>query len=150
MSIKPTTSEVITDGQLKQAYFPKCANDDEYQALIQSKIDLANAEVRSKTGTNYTSTDPDTQLLLKQSIIYLALAELWLIIKQVIDTYDDESLPPEIADSDQAQANHDTFREKGIQILERYNGDTVVTRREFVGAFRSGGSTYSGPLGMGY
>lgn len=130
MAIKPTAAEVIEEGQLVLAYFPNCANAGALTTFIESRIDDVDAEVQLFVGSaNYSTSNANIQRLLHKAEIYLACGALWQIIKNVMDSYDAESLPPEFVESDQAAANRDFYLGRGNEIIAKYEApeDTGAT-----------------------
>lgn len=155
-TVKPTASDIITEGQLQDGYFPNCIDQDgdpdhsQVVTLIESRIDDVDAEVQLAAGSYYTSDDDRILKLLHKAEIYLTLSRLWQMIKNVMDHYDAESLPPEYVDPEQAAANRDYYAGEANAILQRYDGDSVTTPKAFLGSFESDGVDYTGILGTTY
>jgi hypothetical protein len=149
---KPTAGQVINEASLKIEYFPRFTDDFLWETWIGTKITEIDAQVQLHVGAYADSADARIQLTLTRAEIYLTCGYLWQQIKNVIDAWDDEVLPPEWANSDQAAANRDWYLAQGNELLGRYDGDTVQTPNEYVGAVMtaSAGDTDTGPLGQSY
>ena len=137
MAIKPTTTEVIAEGQFIIGYFPNCADNTAFEARIQAVIDSATSEVKHQVGaTNYASTDADTIVQIHDCTMYLACARLWQIIRGVMVGYDAESLPPEFVNAGDASEQRDWYMQIAAGILNQY--DNTPGPQSYVGSFVSG------------
>jgi hypothetical protein len=145
-----TTSEVIEEGQLKQTYFPTCGNNAAYLSLISTRIDRAIVKVKRQVGAYWATADTNIIQEVHDCILFFTVGALWQIIKNVMDAYDEESLPPEYVHPDQAAANRDYYLGEANSILARY--DITPPAGAFVGAFTSGAveETEDTILGVNY
>jgi hypothetical protein len=133
-----TTTDVVEEGQLQVGYFPNCKDDlTKFDAFIASRIRDADVFVKKQVGSNYDNGIEADQIQIKNCVMYLVLARLWQIIKNVMDSYDAECLPPESVDPDQAAANRDFYKGEAESILVQY--DTTPTVKNFIGSFDSDG-----------
>jgi hypothetical protein len=139
MEVDAITPEiVIEEGQLQLGYFPNCATLALLKTFIEVRITDSDDFVQEQVGAvNYASSDVKTQRQLKKTILYLTLSRLWQIIKNVMDGYDAESLPPEFVQPEQAAANRDYYAEEANRILMRYDATPGATA--YVGSFSSDG-----------
>ena len=119
--VKPTAADVIDEGQLRVEYFPNLTNDNAFNTYIRSRIEDVDSEVQLQVGSNYTSSTSAILRLLHKAEIYLTLGRLWQTIKQVMDAYDAEELPPEFVEPDQAAANRDFYLTEGNKIVSRFD-----------------------------
>jgi len=129
MAIKATADEVVAESQLLLAYFPNCKTQVDLLAFISSRIEDVDAEVKLAVGANYLSTDANIQLLLHKAEIYLTLGRLWQTIKDVMDGYDAEALPPEFVEPVEAANNRDFYLREGEKIISRF--ETAPTEANF-------------------
>lgn len=145
VTIKPTASEVIDEGQIKLDYFPNLATDNDLDAFIASRIDDVDAEVSYQVGTNYTSTNDNILRMLHKAEIYLTLGRLWQIIKNVMDAYDEESLPPEFVDPEQAAANRKFYLDEGMKLITRFESTSQTSNNFAMPYFNSAGPDEDSP-----
>lgn len=115
----PTTAEVIEEGQFKRSYFPRTANNQALMdSMIQARINDSASYLRLRMGsTGYSAATGDTADQAKTAILYLTCSKLWQQVKNVMDAYDEETLPPEFVEPDQAAANRDYYRDMALEIL---------------------------------
>jgi hypothetical protein len=145
ITVKPTASEVIEEGQLKVDYFPNCNTDNDLSAFVRSRIEDVDAEVAYQVGTNYTSTNDNILRMLHKAEIYLTLGRLWQIIKNVMDAYDEESLPPEFVDPEQAAANRKFYLDEGMKVIKRFETTSLTTDNFAAPYFGSAGASEDSP-----
>jgi len=115
-----SAAEVIAEGQLQLGYIPNCTTDAALDAFILSRISDADDYVQLYVGTNYTSADARVLRQIKRAVLYLTIGHIWQVIKNVMDGYDAEALPPEFVNPDQAAANRDFYLGQGEALLQRY------------------------------
>jgi hypothetical protein len=135
MAVKPTAAEVIEEGMLKLEYFPNLSDDTDLTTFIDSRIDDVDDYVQLQVGASYNSADGRITRQLHKAEVYLTLSRLWQIIKNVMDAYDEESLPPEFVEPEQAAANRDYYQQEGLSIIARYDAtiDEPGFRRPYFG-----------------
>jgi hypothetical protein len=121
VTVKPTVAEIIEEGQFQIGYFPNCGEDNnKYTSLIQTRIDVIDAQVKRVVGGNYTSTDDDVLTVIHTAEVFLTCGYLWQVIKNVMDSYDAEALPPEFVEPQEAAANRDYYKSEGQLLLNTY------------------------------
>lgn len=115
----PTTDEVIEEGQFKRSYFPRTADSQTLMnSLIQTRINDSVSWVRLRMGTTaYAAATGDLADQAQTAILYLTCSKLWQVVKNVMDAYDEETLPPEFVEPEQAAANRDYYRDMALEIL---------------------------------
>jgi len=142
VTVKPTANDVADEGRLKYEYFgANMGNGTAMLAYIGSRVDDVDAEVQLAIGaTNYAGgSDVAKQELVKSLLhkaeMYLTLGRLWQAIKAVMDSYDEEALPPEFVHPEEAAANRDYYLKEGRAIIDRYEtaetGDEVFAKPYF-------------------
>jgi hypothetical protein len=129
--IKPTPEEVIAEGQIKVEYFPLLESEVEFLSHISSRVDDVDADVQLRIDSAYATSGDMVKMQLKKAEIYLTLSRLWQQIKAVMDSYDDEHLPAEFVDPEQAAANRDWYAEQAELILVRYDPTPVDEKKPF-------------------
>ncbi len=121
----PTAAEVIEEGQFKRSYFPRCLTDAAMVTFIESRITDSGSWLRLRMGaTAYNGATGDLADQAKTAILYLTCSKLWQTIKGVMDAYDEETLPPEFVEPDQAANNRDYYRDMAQEILGLVDTDT--------------------------
>jgi len=122
MAIVVDPVEVIEEGQLQIAQFPTVEEDEtRWHALIQTRINVASAQVRQASPTAYASTDAEVQDIVRLAITFIALAYCWQMIKAVMDGYDAERLPPEYVNPDQAADNRDWYFQQASELIRTFS-----------------------------
>ena len=131
-----TATNVIDEGQFLLGHFPRCSDQSEWDAFIEERI-LDSADfVSQQTGSYYESTDSKIQRQMRRAVLFLTCSRLWQTIKNVMDGYDAESLPPEFVQPDQAAANRDYYATEANRILMQH--DSTPAPNAYVGMFTSG------------
>jgi hypothetical protein len=148
MDIKPTVSEILQEGQFKEAYFPEVTN---LTTFTQAKINAVDALVKHKTGSNYTSADADIQSLLHTCEFNLTMASMWNAVINTMLTYEQDVLDQDYVDPEACAAQRDFYKEEGMGLLTQFTEDKK-TPGAFVGAFRAGAEETDivGILGMNF
>lgn len=115
----PTVTEVIEEGQFKRSYFPRTADTQALMdSMITARINDSVSWIRLRMGsTAYAAATGDTATQATTAILYLTCSKLWQIVKNVMDAYDEETLPPEYVEPEQAAANRDYYREMAMDLI---------------------------------
>ncbi len=118
----PTAGEVQDEGQFKLEYFPRCTTEGELTSFLDAVIARVVRLLSKQLGSTWSDARDADIPLLHDAALYLACSQLWQIIKNVMDAYDDEELPPEFVDPKEAAANRDYYRDQAASITERFGG----------------------------
>ncbi|MEN6358340.1 MAG: hypothetical protein ABFD83_14805 [Armatimonadota bacterium] len=120
-TVKPTGQEVVDEGQLLLAYFPKFDTEDEMIALCEREITVVDALYRKQLGDVYTAASDDDAILLKNSVTWATLAVIWQAITATMIGFVGSDLPREYIDPEEAAALRDDYRKRAQDIFAMYD-----------------------------
>jgi hypothetical protein len=149
-TVKPTGQEIVDEGQLLLAYFPKLDTDDDMVALCNTEATVVDALYRKQLGDIYSSASGDDATLLKNSVTWMTLAVIWQAITATMIGFVGSDLPREYIDPEEAAALRDEYRKRAQEIFTLFDvqpeGDIGFALPAFVTSSpdtdpRSGGMT---------
>lgn len=114
----PTASEIRNECSLKLGYFPRFDTDAQLDVHLRTVITKSSVFVRKRITTAvWNAASGDDAVLLHDCVFYLTCGYIWQQIKNVMDAYDEEDLPPEFVSPEQAAANRDFYLQQAESMI---------------------------------